>query len=49
MQPCHILKPGSVTKMMIGNVMWQLQEEGKVNIDQIDDAVRRILLVKFGI
>ena len=32
MQPCHILKPGSVTKMIIGNVMWQLQEEGKVNI-----------------
>ena len=33
MQPCHILKPGSVTKMIIGNVMWQLQEEGKVNIE----------------
>ena len=22
MQPCHILKPGSVTKMIIGNLMW---------------------------
>ena len=33
MQPCHILKPGSVTKMIIGNVIWQLQEEGKVNIE----------------
>ena len=33
MQPCHILKPGSVTKMIIGNVMWQLQEEGLVNIE----------------
>ena len=33
MQPCHILKPGSVTKMIIGNVMWQLQEEGQVNIE----------------
>ena len=30
MQPCHILKPGSVTKMIIGNVIWQLQEEGKL-------------------
>ena len=35
MQPCHILKPGSVTKMIIGNVMWQLQEEGKVNIEDL--------------
>ena len=33
MQPCHILKPGSVTKMIIGNVMWQMQEEGLVNIE----------------
>ncbi len=33
MQPCHILKPGSVTKMIIGNVIWQLQEEGKINIE----------------
>ena len=33
MQPCHILKPGSVTKMIIGNIMWQLQEEGQVNIE----------------
>lgn len=33
MQPCHILKPGSVTKMIIGNVMWQLKEEGQVNIE----------------
>ena len=35
MQPCHILKPGSVTKMIIGNVIWQLQEEGKVNIEDL--------------
>ena len=33
MQPCHILKPGSVTKMIIGNLMWQFQEEGKINIE----------------
>ena len=35
MQPCHILKPGSVTKMIIGNVMWQLQEEGRLNIKDL--------------
>ena len=35
MQPCHILKPGSVTKMIIGNVIWQLQEEGKINIEDL--------------
>jgi D-alanyl-D-alanine carboxypeptidase len=35
MQPCHILKPGSVTKMIIGNVMWQLKEEGLVNIEDL--------------
>ena len=40
MQPSHILKPGSVTKMIIGNVMWQLQEEGQVNIkDPISNYV----------
>ena len=32
MQPCHILKPGSVTKMIIGNLIWQFQEEGILNI-----------------
>ena len=35
MQPCHILKPGSVTKMIIGNLMWQLQEEGKLHIKDL--------------
>ena len=35
MQPCHILKPGSVTKMLIGNLLWQLQEEGKLNIKDL--------------
>ena len=43
MQPCHILKPGSVTKMIIGNVMWQLQEEGRLNIkDLISNYVPNI-------
>ncbi len=35
MQPCHILKPGSVTKMIIGNLMWQFQEEGLLNIKDL--------------
>ena len=35
MQPCHILKPGSVTKMIIGNLLWQFQEEGKLNIKDL--------------
>ncbi len=35
MQPCHILKPGSVTKMIIGNLMWQFQEEGILNIKDL--------------
>ena len=35
MQPCHILKPGSVTKMIIGNLMWQFQEEGILNINDL--------------
>ena len=35
MQPCHILKPGSVTKMIIGNLMWQFQEEGLINIKDL--------------
>ena len=35
MQPCHILKPGSVTKMLIGNLLWQLQEEGKLHIKDL--------------
>lgn len=33
MQPCHISKLGSITKMMIGAVMWQLVQEGKLDID----------------
>lgn len=33
MQPCHINKLGSITKMMIGAVMWQLVQEGSLEID----------------
>ena len=33
MQPCHIMKPGSVTKMLVGNVIWQLQENGDIKIE----------------
>lgn len=32
MQPCHINKLGSVTKMMIGTLVWQLIQEGKLEI-----------------
>ncbi len=35
MQPCHIMKPGSITKMLIGNVIWQLQEQGEINIEHL--------------
>jgi D-alanyl-D-alanine carboxypeptidase len=33
MQPCHINKLGSVTKMMIGALVWQLIQDGTLNID----------------
>lgn len=33
MQPCHINKLGSVTKMMVGALMWQMVQEGKLGID----------------
>jgi D-alanyl-D-alanine carboxypeptidase len=33
MQPCHINKLGSVTKMMIGTLVWQLIQEGTLNIE----------------
>ena len=33
MQPCHINKLGSITKMMIGTLVWQLIQEGKLEID----------------
>ena len=44
MQPCHILKPGSVAKMIIGNLIWQLQEDGLLNInDFIGDYIPCLL------
>jgi len=33
LQPCHINKLGSITKMMLGVVTWQLIEEGKLSLD----------------
>ncbi len=33
MQPCHINKLGSVTKMMLGTVVWQLVQQSLMNID----------------
>ncbi|MFK7926444.1 MAG: serine hydrolase domain-containing protein [Bacteroidia bacterium] len=32
MQPCHINKLGSVTKMMVGALVWQLIQDGKLEI-----------------
>lgn len=32
MQPCHINKLGSITKMMVGALVWQLIQEGKLEI-----------------
>jgi len=33
MQPCHILKLGSITKMMLGALVWQLVQDGTLNIE----------------
>ncbi len=33
MQACHINKLGSITKMMMGAVMWKLVEQGKLDIN----------------
>lgn len=33
MQPCHVNKLGSVTKMMMGTLVWQLIQDGLMNID----------------
>jgi D-alanyl-D-alanine carboxypeptidase len=33
MQPCHINKLGSITKMMLGTLIWHLIQEGILNID----------------
>ena len=33
MQPCHINKLGSVTKMMMGTLVWQLIQDGLMEID----------------
>ena len=33
MHPCHINKLGSVTKMMMGALTWQLVQEGKLDIN----------------
>ena len=33
MQPCHIIKTGSITKMLIGNLIWQLVDEGLIDVE----------------
>ncbi|MGB0864209.1 MAG: serine hydrolase domain-containing protein [Saprospiraceae bacterium] len=34
MQPCHLNKLGSITKMMVGTLAWQLIQEGLLSIDE---------------
>lgn len=34
MQPCHINKLGSITKMMVGTLVWQLIQDGTLGIDE---------------
>ena len=34
MQPCHINKLGSVTKMMVGALVWQLIQDGLLDINE---------------
>jgi len=33
MEPCHLLKLGSITKMMIGTLVWQLIQDGDLAIE----------------
>lgn len=33
MEPCHLLKLGSITKLMIGTLVWQLIQDGDLAID----------------
>lgn len=34
MQPCHINKLGSITKMMMGTLIWQYISEGKLSLNE---------------
>ncbi len=34
MQPCHINKLGSVTKMMVGALVWQFVQDGQLDINE---------------
>lgn len=40
LQPCHIGKLGSITKMMLGSLTWMLIEEGKYGLS-IDDKLSK--------
>ncbi len=47
MEPCHLLKLGSITKMMMGALVWQLIQDGDLAIDDpiskhIPDVANRI-------
>lgn len=47
MQPCHMLKLGSITKLMLGTLVWQLIQDGDLMINDhisqhIPDVANRI-------
>lgn len=45
--PCHISKAASITKFLVGTLVFKLQEEGKINIDDpISDYIDNDILKK---
>ncbi len=45
--PCHISKAASITKLLVGTLLFKLQEEGKINInDQISKYIAQSILDK---
>lgn len=47
MQPCHVNKLGSITKMMMGALVWQFVQQGKIDLNApigqyIPDAAKQI-------
>jgi D-alanyl-D-alanine carboxypeptidase len=46
-QPCHISKAASITKLLVGTLLFKLQEEGKINInDPISKYIDKKILDK---
>jgi len=43
--PCHISKAASITKLLVGTLLFKLQEEGKINVDdQISKYIDKDIL-----